>query len=56
MRDRRERFIVVLDNIGLDRRSASARALSSVLDGGLEQVPGNLVFYATSNFKDLYRP
>ena len=53
VRDRRERFIAVLDNIGLDRRSASARALSSVLDGGLEQVPGNLVFYATSNFKDL---
>lgn len=53
VRDRRERFVAVLDNIGLDRRSSSARALSSVLDGGLEQVPGNLVFYATSNFKDL---
>ncbi len=53
VRDRRERFIAVLDNIGLDRRSSSARALSSILDGGLEQVPDNLVFYATSNFKDL---
>lgn len=53
VRGRRERFVAVLDNIGLDRRSASARALSSVLDGGLERVPGNLVFYATSNFKDL---
>ena len=53
VRDRRERFIAVLDNIGLDRRSSSARALSSVLDGGLERAPGNLVFYATSNFKDL---
>ena len=53
VRDRRERFVAVLDNIGLDRRSPSARALSSVLDGGLERVPGNLVFYATSNFKDL---
>ena len=53
VRHRRERFIAVLDNIGLDRRGPSARALSSVLDGGLEQVPVNLVFYATSNFKDL---
>ena len=53
VRQRRERFIAVLDNIGLDRRGSSARALSSVLDGGLEQVPVNLVFYATSNFKDL---
>ena len=53
VRQRRERFIAVLDNAGLDRRGSSARALSSVLDGGLERVPVNLVFYATSNFKDL---
>ncbi|MCY3739227.1 MAG: DUF815 domain-containing protein [Gemmatimonadaceae bacterium] len=53
VRQRRERFIAVLDNIGLDRRGSLAKALSSVLDGGLEQVPVNLVFYATSNFKDL---
>ena len=53
VRQRRERFIAVLDNIGLDRRGSLAKALSSVLDGGLEQVPANLVFYATSNFKDL---
>jgi predicted AAA+ superfamily ATPase len=53
VRNRRERFIAVLDNIGLDRTDPASRILSTVLDGGLENVPQNLVFYATSNFKDL---
>ncbi len=53
VRDRPERFVGVLDNISLDGRSSSFRQLSSVLDGGLERSPDNLVFYATSNFKDL---
>ena len=53
VRDRSERFIGVLDNISLDARSPSFRQLASALDGGLERPPENLVFYATSNFKDL---
>ena len=53
VRDRPERFIGVLDNISLDARSPSFRQLASALDGGLERPPENLVFYATSNFKDL---
>ena len=53
VRGRPERFVGVLDNISLDPRSAGFRELASVLDGGLERPPQNLVFYATSNFKDL---
>lgn len=53
VRQRRESFVAVLDNIALDRHDPSARALASVLDGGLEAPPRNLVFYATSNYKDL---
>lgn len=53
IRHRPEFFIAVLDNVGLDRGDPSTRILSTVLDGGLEQLPPNLVFYATSNFKDL---
>ena len=53
VRGRQERFAGVLDNISLDPRSAGFRELASVLDGGLERPPKNLVFYATSNFKDL---
>lgn len=53
VRHRCERFIAVLDNIALDRNDPTVRYLSTVLDGGLETPPDNLVFYATSNFKDL---
>jgi predicted AAA+ superfamily ATPase len=53
VRGRRERFIAVLDNISLERTDPSTRMLSTALDGGLESMPHNLVFYATSNFKDL---
>ena len=53
VRDRPERFVGVLDNISLEPRSSDFRELASVLDGGLERPPQNLVFYATSNFKDL---
>jgi len=53
VRDRPEFFIGVLDNIALNRREADFRLLASALDGRLALVPRNLVFYATSNFKDL---
>lgn len=53
VRARREFFIGVLDNISLVRGDSSLHHLSRILDGGLESVPENMVFYATSNFKDL---
>lgn len=53
VRGRREFFIGVLDNISLSRGDSTLHHLSRVLEGGLEAIPANLVFYATSNFKDL---
>lgn len=53
VRHRPQRFIAVLDNIGIEPQDPSHRALATILDGGLEQTPANLVFYATSNYKDL---
>ncbi|MSR83151.1 MAG: DUF815 domain-containing protein [Candidatus Latescibacteria bacterium] len=53
VRSRRERFIGVLDNISLNRHDPEFRFLASALEGHLAQMPANLVFYATSNFKDL---
>lgn len=53
VRGRRERFIGVLDNISLNRHDPEFRLLASELEGHLAQMPANLVFYATSNFKDL---
>ena len=53
VRGRRESFIAVLDNISLAGDNSGRGALASILDGGLQEKPPNLVFYATSNFKDL---
>ena len=53
VRHRPESFIAVLDNIALEPQDPAHRTLASLLDGGLEQSPANLVFYATSNYKDL---
>ncbi|NKB70894.1 MAG: DUF815 domain-containing protein [Candidatus Latescibacteria bacterium] len=53
VRQRREFYIGVLDNIAVDRSDASFRQLARGLEGTLERAPRNLVFYATSNFKDL---
>ncbi len=48
-----QHFIAVLDNLSWDPHDASFRQIGTALDGGLECVPDNLIFYATSNFKDL---
>ena len=53
VRGRRQCFVGVLDNVSLDRGDDNLHWLSRVLDGGLEARPDNLVFYATSNYKDL---
>ena len=53
IRDRPERYIGVLDNISLERGDPALGQLSRVLEGGLNAMPDNLIFYATSNYKDL---
>ncbi len=53
IRDRPERYIGVLDNISLERGDPDLGQLSRVLEGGLIAMPDNLIFYATSNYKDL---
>ena len=53
VRGRRQCFVGVLDNVSLGRGDSSLHLLSRMLDGGLEACPDNLVFYATSNYKDL---
>ena len=53
IRETGERFIAVLDNISFGRGDDKIRDLSIALEGGLEKPPENLLFYATSNFKDL---
>ena len=53
VRGRRESFIGVLDNISMLGREPAVHVLARALDGCLEHKPENLIFYATSNYKDL---
>jgi len=53
IRETGQRFIAVLDNVSFHRGDKMIRDLSRNMEGGLEKLPENLLFYATSNYKDL---
>jgi predicted AAA+ superfamily ATPase len=47
------RFIVFCDDLSFDRDEATYKSLKTILDGGLEGRPENVLFYATSNRRHL---
>ena len=47
------RFIVFCDDLSFDNGEASYKSLKTILDGGLEGRPENVLFYATSNRRHL---
>jgi len=47
------RFLVFCDDLSFEREDADYKALKSVLDGGIEGRPANVLFYATSNRRHL---
>jgi predicted AAA+ superfamily ATPase len=47
------RFIVFCDDLSFDNGETSYKALKTILDGGLEGRPENVLFYATSNRRHL---
>ena len=47
------RFIVFCDDLSFDTGDVSYKALKTILDGGLEGRPENVLFYATSNRRHL---
>jgi uncharacterized protein len=50
---RDERFVVFCDDLSFDKDETSYKALKTILDGGLEGRPDNVLFYATSNRRHL---
>lgn len=50
---RPERFIVFCDDLSFDKDEANYKSLKTILDGGLEGRPDNVLFYATSNRRHL---
>ncbi len=49
LRDQPYRFILFCEGLSLDEQEPGYRELHSLLDGGIEESPGNILFYATSN-------
>ena len=47
------RFILFCDDLSFDRDETSYKSLKTILDGGLEGRPSNVLFYATSNRRHL---
>jgi predicted AAA+ superfamily ATPase len=47
------RCLVFCDDLSFERQDADYKALKSVLDGGIEGRPANVLFYATSNRRHL---
>ncbi len=53
LRDQAKRCVVLCDDLSFEREDADYKALKSVLDGGIEGRPANVLFYATSNRRHL---
>jgi predicted AAA+ superfamily ATPase len=53
LRGERRRCLIFCDDLSFEREDADYKALKSVLDGGIEGRPENVLFYATSNRRHL---
>ncbi|HKM62035.1 MAG TPA: ATP-binding protein [Acidisphaera sp.] len=53
LRDRPRQCLIFCDDLSFEREDADYKALKSVLDGGIEGRPSNVLFYATSNRRHL---
>jgi len=53
LRDRRERFVLFVDDLSFQETETEYKALKAVLEGSLEARPANVLLYATSNRRHL---
>jgi predicted AAA+ superfamily ATPase len=53
LRGQARRCLILCDDLSFEREDADYKALKSVLDGGIEGRPENVLFYATSNRRHL---
>jgi len=53
LRAQTRRCLIFCDDLSFEREDADYKALKSVLDGGIEGRPDNVLFYATSNRRHL---
>src|SRR6202522_470491 len=53
LRNAPQRFIVFCDDLSFDADDTSYKSLKTILEGGIEGRPDNVIFYATSNRRHL---
>jgi predicted AAA+ superfamily ATPase len=53
LRAKPQRFIVFCDDLSFDAEDTSYKSLKTMLEGGIEGRPENVIFYATSNRRHL---
>ena len=53
LRAQTRRCLILCDDLSFEKEDADYKALKSVLDGGIEGRPDNVLFYATSNRRHL---
>jgi len=53
LRGQPKRCLILCDDLSFEREDSDYKALKSVLDGGIEGRPENVLFYATSNRRHL---
>ncbi len=53
LRAQSRRSLILCDDLSFEKEDADYKALKSVLDGGIEGRPANVLFYATSNRRHL---
>ena len=53
LRDGARRCLILCDDLSFEKEDSDYKALKSVLDGGIEGRPDNVLFYATSNRRHL---
>jgi predicted AAA+ superfamily ATPase len=53
LRPEKRRCLILCDDLSFEKEDADYKALKSVLDGGIEGRPDNVLFYATSNRRHL---
>lgn len=55
LRNRRQKFILFIDDLAFDQDDHTYSLLKTILEGGLEPRPANVAIYATSNRRNLVR-
>jgi predicted AAA+ superfamily ATPase len=55
VRNRRQRFVLYVDDLSFEEQETHYKALKAILEGGIEARPDNIVLYATSNRRHIVR-